>query len=147
MIMELSCKCEYALLALVELAQHYSTNQPLQIRQMAANQHIPDRYLEQLLAMLRRGGVLRSVRGARGGYILAREPWRINLQDVLQCLEGIDAEATPLREQEPTLEGIVVRELWQEVQQAMAQVYIGYTLQDLLERRESRQRLDIMYYI
>jgi Rrf2 family protein len=145
--MELSCKCEYALLALLELAERYDQNQPLQIRQIAADQNIPDRYLEQLLAMLRRGGVLRSVRGARGGYLLAREPWQISIQDVLQCLEGIDGGPTASASQERTVEAMVVEDLWREVQQAMAEVYSRYTLQDLLERRESRQRLDIMYYI
>ena len=53
--MELSCKSEYAILALLELASHYQKGEPLQIRQIAAQQNIPDRYLEQLLATLRRG--------------------------------------------------------------------------------------------
>ena len=54
--MELSCKSEYALLALLELARHYDQGEPIQIRQISAQQHIPDRYLEQLLAILRRAG-------------------------------------------------------------------------------------------
>ncbi|HLO86656.1 MAG TPA: Rrf2 family transcriptional regulator, partial [Nostocaceae cyanobacterium] len=54
--MELSCKSEYAILALLEMATHYESGEPMQIRQIAAQQNIPDRYLEQLLATLRRGG-------------------------------------------------------------------------------------------
>ena len=80
---ELSCKSEYALLALIELATHYSSGEPLQIRQIAAQQNIPDRYLEQLLATLRRYGLVRSQRGAKGGYLLAREPWKITLLEVV----------------------------------------------------------------
>ena len=81
--MELSCKSEYALLALIELAVHHSKGEPLQIRQIAAQQGIPDRYLEQLLATLRRGGTgaiaTRSQRGLLPGsgaleYHLARSP-------------------------------------------------------------------------
>jgi Rrf2 family protein len=86
-MVEISCKTEYAILALIELAAHYDQGEPLQIRFIAAQQNIPDRYLEQLLATLRRGGVIRSQRGAKGGYLLAREPWKITLLEILNCLE------------------------------------------------------------
>jgi Rrf2 family protein len=76
---ELTCKSEYAILALLELAAHYDSGEPLQIRQIAALQDIPDRYLEQLLATLRRGGLIKGIRGTKGGYVLAREPREITL--------------------------------------------------------------------
>src|SRR5918998_936906 len=91
-MVELSCKSEYAILALLELADCYDEGEPLQIRQIAAQQNIPDRYLEQLLATMRRCGLIRSQRGAKGGYILAREPWKITLLDVINCLEGSDSQ-------------------------------------------------------
>ena len=77
--MELSCKVRYALLALMELTSHYEQGKFLQIEQIVASQQIPDRYLAQLLMTLRRGGFVRSQRGAKGGYLLAREPWQITL--------------------------------------------------------------------
>ncbi|HEY9826719.1 MAG TPA: Rrf2 family transcriptional regulator, partial [Stenomitos sp.] len=88
--MELSSKSEYALLALMALADRFQGNDPLQIRQIAARQDIPDRYLEQLLATLRRSGLVRSQRGAKGGYMLAREPWQITVLEVIRCIEGYD---------------------------------------------------------
>ncbi|MGQ4649751.1 Rrf2 family transcriptional regulator [Lyngbya aestuarii] len=145
--MELSCKTEYALLALLELSGHYNQGEPLQIRQIAAVQNIPDRYLEQLLATLRRGGLVRSQRGAKGGYLLAREPWNINLLDVINCLEGSDSKASPTEKTLGTLESTIVGEIWQEVQDRANDVLKEYTLQDLSEKREARQQLDIMYYI
>lgn len=145
--MELSCKSEYALLALLELATNYQIGEPLQIRQIAAQQDIPDRYLEQLLATLRRGGVVKSQRGAKGGYILAREPWKITLLEVLGCLEGLDAAASSQDTTPKTVESAVVREIWQEACQAVNSVLQKYTLQDLCEQRTARQQMDFMYYI
>lgn len=145
--MELSCKTEYALLALLELAGHYNESEPLQIRQMAAEQNIPDRYLEQLLATLRRGGLVRSQRGAKGGYLLAREPWKITLLDVVSCLEGMDSQVKEKDNAPKSLENVVVGEIWQEVHQAVNSVLQQHTLQDLCEKRDARRQLDIMYYI
>ncbi|MBD1846118.1 Rrf2 family transcriptional regulator [Cyanobacteria bacterium FACHB-63] len=148
--MEISCKSEYALLALIELSVAYDSGDPLQIRQISAQQNIPDRYLEQLLATLRRGGIVRSQRGAKGGYLLAREPWKITLFEVLACLEGFDSQPidqeTALKSGK-TLEGSIVCEIWQEANDAANAVFQKYTLKDLRERRDSRRQLDFMYYI
>ncbi len=145
--MELSCKNEYALLALIELASHYPTGEPLQIRQISAQQNIPDRYLEQLLATLRRGGLVRSQRGAKGGYVLAREPWKINLLEVMQCLEGADSQPLEPEEQHKTPETAVIYEVWNEAHLASQAVLKQCTLQDVCEKRDARRQLDIMYYI
>lgn len=145
--MELSCKSEYAILALLELAAHYSGGEPLQIRQIAAQQHIPDRYLEQLLATIRRAGLIRSQRGAKGGYELAREPWKISLLEVINCLEGSTQQSTE-RLEKRTLETLIVGEIWQESRQAAEGILQKYTLQDLVEKRDYLRRSDnIMYYI
>jgi Rrf2 family protein len=144
---ELSCKNEYALLALIELSIHYASGEPLQIRQISAHQQIPDRYLEQLLATLRRGGLVRSQRGAKGGYILAREPRKINLLEVMSCLEGADSQVTPSDLPPKTVETGVISEIWNEANHAAQLVLQRYTLQDLCEKRDARRQLDIMYYI
>lgn len=145
--MDLSCKSEYAILALLELATSYQSGEPLQIRQIAAQQDIPDRYLEQLLATLRRGGLVKSQRGAKGGYVLAREPWKIPLLDVFSCLEGLDAAVPELGSTAKTIERSVIQEVWQEACQAANLVLQKYTLQDLCEQRTARRQVDIMYYI
>ncbi|ARV57652.1 transcriptional regulator [Nostocales cyanobacterium HT-58-2] len=146
--MELSCKSEYAILALLELAIHYQSGEPLQIRQIAAQQNIPDRYLEQLLATLRRGGLVKSQRGSKGGYLLAREPWKITLFEILSCLEGLDIRASCEDDVNPkTVDSAVVEDIWQEARHAANAVLQKYTLADLWEKRDSRRQLDIMYYI
>ena len=146
-MVELSCKSEYAILALLELAAHYNDGEPLQIRQIATQQNIPDRYLEQLLAMLRRGGIIRSQRGAKGGYFLAREPWKINILEILTCLEGSDLEQSEKNVPPKTVESAVLWEVWQESRQMANSVLQKYTLQDLTDRRNARRQLDVMYYI
>ena len=143
---ELSCKTEYALLAMIELGVNHAKGEPLQIRQIAQQQQIPDRYLEQLLATLRRAGFVKSQRGAKGGYLLTREPWNIPLLDVVSCIEGYEQteETAPT---ERTVEALVVKDLWQQVQDAAQHVLTQHTLQDLIDQRNTRQQVDLMYYI
>lgn len=144
--MELSCKTKYALLALLELASCHQQQEPLQIRQIAKKQNISDRYLEQLLATLRRGGLVKSQRGAKGGYLLARDPWRITLLDIVKCLEGSEApygDPPPIK----TAEQAVAQEIWQDLEQHMEAQLEQYTLQTLSEQRNAKQQVDLMYYI
>ncbi|MBN3868914.1 Rrf2 family transcriptional regulator [Nostoc sp. JL33] len=145
--MELSCKSEYAILALLEMAAHYESGEPLQIRQIAAQQNIPDRYLEQLLATLRRGGIVKSQRGSKGGYLLTRSPRKIILFEILECLEGLEARAGEENVNSKTVDSSVIEEIWQEASRAANSVLQKYTLQELCEKRDSRRQLDIMYYI
>lgn len=144
----LSCKYEYALSALVELATVYSSGQPLQSRQLAHRQHIPDRYLEQLLATLKRGGLIRSQRGVNGGYLLAREPISISVLEVIHCIDGkADDDSGKELSRLLTMECTVIHEVWVEAQQAMEGVLHQCSLKDLMERRDIRQHTSDMYYI
>ncbi|OUL27055.1 transcriptional regulator [Nostoc sp. RF31YmG] len=145
--MEISCKSEYGILALLEMATNYQSGEPMQIRQIAAQQNIPDRYLEQLLATLRRGGIIKSQRGSKGGYLLAREPKKITLFEILECLEGLDVRTSQTAINHRTVDSGVIEEIWQEACQAANSVFRNYSLQDLCEKRDSRRQLDIMYYI
>ena len=121
--MELSCKSEYALLALIALADQFH-------RQRAApdspdcgsQQNIPDRYLEQLLATLRRSGLVRSQRGAKGGYLLAREPWQITVLEVMICIEGHDIVASTENKSTRTTEKRVIDTVWQDAYETMRTV-------------------------
>jgi Rrf2 family transcriptional regulator, cysteine metabolism repressor len=144
---ELSCKSEYALLALIALADQFHSNEPLQIRQIAALQNIPDRYLEQLLATLRRSGLVRSQRGAKGGYVLAREPWQITVLEVMICIEGHDIVVSTENKSTRTTEKRVIDTVWQHACETMRTVLEHNTLQDLCDRRDIQQQSELMYYI
>ncbi|AFY86388.1 MAG: HTH-type transcriptional regulator CymR [Chroococcidiopsis cubana SAG 39.79] len=145
--MELSSKSEYALLALLELANAYQSAQLLQIRQIAARRDIPERYLDQLLAILRRGGLIKGIRGAKGGYILAREPSQITLLDALRCIEGLDIVPSVEKTTSEEAERGAIEEIWYNAEQAANAVWQNYTLQDLCDRVAARRQLDYMYYI
>ncbi len=146
--MELSLKCEYAILALIELANHHGRDQPLQIKQIANLQNIPDRYLEQLLATLKRQGLVKSQRGAKGGYILAREPWHISVLDIVRSVEGRDP-FLPRKTEGQTISAALgaVLEVWRVAQKAATDYLAECTLKDLCEMEKQRRNVAVMYYI
>ncbi|MBW4507729.1 MAG: Rrf2 family transcriptional regulator [Scytonematopsis contorta HA4267-MV1] len=145
--MELSHKSEYAILALLALAASYPTGESLQIRQIAEIQNIPVRYLEQLLAVLRRGGLIKSIRGAKGGYILSRDPRTTTLWDAFNCIEGLEGVFPDYKASSKTVDSSIILEVWQEVQGAAVLVLQKYTLQDLCDRRQFFQQTLTMYHI
>jgi Rrf2 family protein len=144
-VLGLSSRVKYALLALLELASHPASTPPLTIGEITARQVIPDRYLEQILTSLRRGGIVQSQRGARGGYSLAREAWQITLLEVVVLVEG-DRPETESQETS-TLERDIVREIWQQASGQAQAVLSRYTLYDLVEKRDARKQKNPMYYI
>ncbi len=129
------------------MATHYESGEPQQIRQIAAQQNIPDRYLEQLLATLRRGGIVKSQRGSKGGYLLTREPRKIILFEILECLEGLEVRTCEGDINSKRVDSSLIEEIGQEASRAANSVLQKYTLQDLCEKRDSRRQSDIMYYI
>jgi Rrf2 family protein len=84
-----TAKVDYALRALLDLAVQPS-GRPVQSREIAARQDVPESYLNQLLVVLRRAGLVRSVRGAAGGYVLGRPPHLVTVADVVAALHGQD---------------------------------------------------------
>ncbi len=143
-MVELSSKVRYGLLALLELVRIYQRGF-LQIEQIAATHQIPERYLAQLLMTLRRCGIVRSQRGAKGGYALARDPRQIVLWEILICLEG-KQKAAEEEVTSATPENYAIGQVWQETQQAAITILQGYTLQDLSDKRDESQ-VGNMYYI
>jgi Rrf2 family protein len=121
--------------AVIELAQH-EEKRPLQLKAIAERQDISVKYLEQLMSMLRSSGLLRSIRGAKGGYILARPPEQINLSEIFRCLEGpvTTAECTENGDYCERSADCVAREVWIEVEAAIQKILRSITLADLVKR-------------
>jgi Rrf2 family protein len=140
-----SAKTEYGLVSLVELASIYDRGGVLQVAEIAHRQGIPDRYLEQMLTSLRRGRILRSIRGPRGGYQLSRPPAEILVSEVVDCLEGETvAHGGGSRD---TPEFGVLRRLEEQLDQARQVILEGTTLQELLEQRDHLVQDQAMYFI
>lgn len=85
--MKLSTKGRYGLRAMVDIAR-YSEEEPVSISCIAQRQRLSERYLEQLVSLLKKAGLIHSIRGAGGGYVLARDAAEISVGDVLRALEG-----------------------------------------------------------
>ncbi len=143
--MAFSSKTEYGLVALIELAGLRDSGGVMQVGEIAARQAIPERYLEQMLASLRRGGILRSIRGPKGGYQLARQPSDLLVSEVVHCLEGENAGRCDPTQQ--SAEFKVLRALAGEVERSRARLLEGTTLLHLIERRDSLQQPHAMYFI
>lgn len=127
----MSRKTQYALEAVLDIAYNARPD-PVQSRDVTARLGIPQRYLEQVLQQLVRAGLLKGVRGPRGGYALARERRRITLGDVVRVLDQIDADDGSDCEMPPSPLGAqVLRPVLGEVEASVLTQLDGITLEVL----------------
>lgn len=143
--MKLSTRARYGLRAMLELALNYDLNEPTPLLQIAEKQLISVGYLEQMMTMLRKGGLVRSVRGAHGGYLLSREPAGITAGEIVRRLEGQLGPTGCVSEEEDQencikSEYCATRQLWGRVRDAIASVLDGTTLADLCKNDETLHR-------
>ncbi len=147
--MKLSTKGRYTTRALLDLALH-KAEEPVLLRDIAQRQQIPLQYLEHLITPLVAAGILRSIRGPKGGISLGRAPETIRLSEVLQLVEGSIAPTECINNPEvcSRSESCVTRDIWAELKKAMDGVLESTTLQDLVERhRKKEQPETATYYI
>lgn len=138
--MKLSTKGRYGLRALIDLAL-YSENEAASIASISARQHISESYLEQLIGKLRKAGLVVSVRGAGGGYKLAKPAEEISVGNILRALEGnLDPVECPGLKEESACDGAefcVTKYVWQRINDSINQTVDEIKLSQLIE--ESRQ--------
>ncbi|MEN6425380.1 MAG: Rrf2 family transcriptional regulator [Phycisphaerales bacterium] len=130
--MKLSTRTRYGMRAIIELAQH-EDKRPLQLKLIAERQDISVKYLEQLMSLLRSAGFVRSVRGSKGGYILARPADQIKLNEIFRCLEGAvtTAECTEDESYCARSADCAARDVWKRVETAIQEVLGSIRLSDL----------------
>ncbi|MBI4446422.1 MAG: Rrf2 family transcriptional regulator [Acidobacteria bacterium] len=138
--MKITARADYAVLAVFELALRFQ-NGRTQAREIAERQQIPLRFLEQILIQLKRGGLVKSVRGASGGYILARLPASITLKDVLEAVEGDLSLLDPRLNPNST-----VLRVWKEVESEFLGKLQSLSIEDLV-RRKIREDKIVFYHI
>lgn len=138
--MKISTKGRYALRLMADIAQQGS-KAPVSLRDTARRQGLSDKYLEQIVTPLVRAGLVRSVRGAGGGYLLTRKPEEYTVGDILRPLEGDLAPvecATNGAFCERSGDCLTVS-LWRDIHRAVSAVVDGTTLADLLQRSAEKQ--------
>ena len=137
--MKLSTKGRSGLRAMIDLAR-YSEVEPVSINSIAARQNISERYLEQLVALLRKAGLVKSIRGATGGYILAKDAAEISVGDILRALEGslepVKCAAFYSEEGCMASDGCVTKYVWQKINDSINETVNQMMLDELV--RESK---------
>jgi Rrf2 family transcriptional regulator, cysteine metabolism repressor len=149
-MMQVSQKSRYALRALFELARHYGEG-PIRIGDIAREQAIPPRFLEGILNQLKQSGLLRSVRGARGGYELARDPGDITVGEMMRITEGpIAPTGCALGQDEdncPLYPDCAFLPMWRRAGEALSSVYDSTSFADLLAEDRKRQENHSPIYV
>lgn len=137
--MGFSTKGRYGTMAMLDLAIHYGEG-PILAKDIATRQRISQRYLEHLLISLKVAGMVRSTRGTRGGFTLAKPPSQIRLNEIIRATEGsmAPAECVDNPEAYPQVAHCAVYDVWVEVKTAINSVLESINLQDLLERQRQK---------
>lgn len=137
--MRLSTRGHYGLKAMFDLARHYGAG-PIPLKSVAERQNISGYYLEQLIAVLRKGGLVKSVRGAHGGYVLARPPGEIRVSDVIRILEGPIAPVECVSEIKAAecdqADRCITRTVWEKVRDSITRVMDSISLADMCREEE-----------
>jgi Rrf2 family protein len=149
--MKVSKRSLYGILAAIDLAIH-AKDVPVQARTIARRQAIPLKFLEQVLSTMKKAGLIQSLRGAQGGYMLLKEPRALSVADILQVLDGpVTAPAStngiasrsPLSKQE-----VLLGHIWKQVAQAEQEVLQRITVDQLAERQRTlEEQYAPMYHI
>ena len=144
--MKISAKTEYACIAMIELASQFGSGEPVRIRRIAERHHVPPRFLVQILLQLKGAGLVTSVRGAAGGYHLAKSPEQVSLGEVMEVIEGAADENGQTSSASPDSPAVkVLMQTWKKVTALEQDLLKGVTFAELLERAKNQG--EQMYYI
>ena len=147
--MKLSTKGRYGLRAMLDLAI-YSAGDHVSLYNIAERQGISENYLEQVFSTLRKAGLVKSVKGAQGGYVLAREPSKTTAGQILRTLEG-DLSVVDEEKEDAAgnlVIGCIKENVWNRMNECLNEVVDSITLEDLLTDYRKREGIDNeMYFI
>jgi Rrf2 family protein len=147
--MKISTKIRYGTRAMLELASHYGGG-PVELKEIAKKENISLKYLEQVIIPLRTARLVKSLRGSKGGYSLAKPPSEISISDLIEILEGpinlVECLNDPKACQKSPI--CVTRDIWREVSDTINGIFHSITLQDMVNRRrEKEEKIPPMYQI
>jgi len=145
--MKLTMKGDYGLRAMLDLAMYYGQG-PIESADIANRQYVPEPYLNQILMVLRKEGLVESVRGPRGGHMLARPPAQITMAQVMQALEGYAPlmKCLPHPDSCELSPGCALRGMWQQIDEMAQRMLSSTTIEELAQRHRTGDT-ETMYYI
>lgn len=141
--MKISTKGRYAVRVMTDLALH-DTGQYCKVKEIAKRQGISEKYLEQIIAVLNKAGYVKSVRGAKGGYRIAKDPKEVTVGMILRLTEGTLAPVACLEKEADECCRCSICEtlgVWKDLQEAINRVVDGVTIADLMEKAERNKGL------
>ena len=139
--MKLSAKSDYATRAVLGLARRHASGASMRAEDLADEQGVPPNYLVQILVELKAQGLVKSLRGKEGGYLLARPPAEISMADVIQCVHGRVFDSPALSDPHCPPE---LRAAWLRLQETVDKTAAAITFQNLLDQSMDKGK---MYYI
>jgi Rrf2 family protein len=148
--MKISTKGRYGLRALVDLSINGRNGLPVLLSDIAKRQGISDKYLEQIATQLHRAGIVKTVRGRKGGYLLNKADKDIKVSDVMEVLEGPICVVDCVNEPDACSKSTIcsTRDVWTLLSHKIKEVLSGYTLADLAKLQEEKSGKESgMYYI
>lgn len=135
---------------MISIAEYYRSNEYQSTVNISAKLGISKIYLEQIFALLKKAGIVNSVKGAQGGYILSRSPDKITAYDILYATETSLFEPTEdtVKESAPEIEISIKKMVFDSVDDMIVEKLKGITLEDLLiEAKKNKKGQDFMFYI
>lgn len=144
--MKMSTRMRYGLRFILNLAEHYG-NEPLFLKKISDEEEISEKYLSQIVLYLKKAGLITSIRGAKGGYVLAKKPKEISLNDVYDAIEGKMMILDCLKNQDNCNRSVdcVFRSVWGDINETIKLKLESITLSDILDRKKNRKT--VMYNI
>jgi Rrf2 family cysteine metabolism transcriptional repressor len=146
--MKISTKGRYGLKAMLDMAA-FSYGDQVSLKSIAERQNISDNYLEQVFSTLRKAGLVKSIKGAQGGYILGRDASKITIGDILRALEGsLSVVDYDQYNRNDDAENCIRKNVWEKIDASINETVDSITLEDLAnEYRTTKGNYAYMYYI
>ena len=148
--MKISAKGRYGLAAMSYIAQNYRTGSPITIISIAEKLGISKIYLEQVFSLLKRAGLVTSIKGAQGGYQLVQAPAAITVYDILGAIELalVEKAEDTVKEQAPALDKALQQAVFEVIDSTLQEKLQAISLQDILNETEKQKSAgDFMYFI
>lgn len=150
--MKITYKGDYALKSILDLAYQYGHNEPSPLPDISKRQDVPEKYLEQIMLILKKAGVVRSKRGKGGGFLLARDPKDLTVGEIVRIIDGpVEPIACANRDFDVDCQDenqCAFRELWAEVSTAISDIVDNTTFAGLMRKTTNlRRENNDMYYI
>jgi Rrf2 family cysteine metabolism transcriptional repressor len=147
--MKLSTRTRYGLRALIDLGVYYEGKFVL-VKDIAKRQNLSERYLEHIMLQLKKAGILRSLKGGKGGYAFLKEPSEIKVREIIEILEGSlsPVECVENKEICNRSENCVARDLWCYLKEEILKFFDKITLKELIEKQKKRNESkgEVIFY-